>query len=486
MIQNKTYLLLIIVFVVTWNSIAQNRDIVQDSLNDSQKITEEYGQLFIKKRFNLIRFRDDFSYLKNTEKTKLWEKLKYIPVGNFYLSIGGDARTELEFLRTDGLNLETSTDDYFWDQRLMAHVSLRGKRFRSFVQLNKSWRLNNELPQSPNDEDELALHQAFFDIKFDDRPEAQASYLRLGRQEFFVGSGRFFGIREGPNMRLSYDGISGRANINNFRGDFFYLREVAIREHIFDNEIFGDNTIYGAYGTYKYGNDKNGQSAELYYVGLERPLAFYQDLVGEDNRHTLGTRYVFRHRGQQGFDIDAEFNYQFGEFNNLDVSAYSFSLNADYFWKTVNEIEHRLGFKANLYSGDKDATDNKIGTFNPINPALGFLGRLVVFRWSNLAALHPSYRISFGDSFAINAENAFLWRPQKEDFLYAPSTLPYSAENRNGEESYVGMLPSIEAEWAVNAFLSFEIYYAALLKGNYFIDEENDIHNIAITTYFRF
>jgi hypothetical protein len=59
------------------------------------------------------------------------------------------------------------------------------------------------------------VHQAFVEVKL---PNAADSvfHLRVGRQEINLGSSRLVGIREGPNVRQSYDG--GRLAIEHSHG----------------------------------------------------------------------------------------------------------------------------------------------------------------------------------------------------------------------------------------------------------------------------
>ncbi|MBP2833752.1 hypothetical protein J8281_16270 [Aquimarina sp. U1-2] len=87
---------------------------------------------------------------------------------------------------------------------------------------------------------------------------------------------------------------------------------------------------------------------------------------------------------------------------------------------------------------------------------------------------------------AVTAETAFAWRQNTSDVIYSPPGLPYFGNAYNSENSYVGFIPSIELEWAPNAFLSFELFYSGLIKGEYFVSDSGNQHNIALITYLRF
>ncbi|MBP2831235.1 alginate export family protein [Aquimarina sp. U1-2] len=458
---------------------------------DEIEVNEIHGQLFIQRRFNMIRYMDEFDYLKNAEKINGWEKIKFIKLneeGTSYLSLGGNSRSEFVYLRTATDGEETKTEnEYFWDQRLLIHTDFHLKNHRLFAQLVNAWRVGDEASISSLDEDDLTFQQLFYELDFG--TNSFQGYLRMGRQSMFLGSGRFFSVREGPpNMRLSYDGARlGLAN-GIWNSNIFYLKEVFIEDGVFDNEAFGDNELYGVYSSLDLGSGEHTKVLDFYYAGLGRPNVVYQNLTGQEERHTLGLRFLYQSVGERGYDVDAEANYQFGDFQNLNINAYSVSLNADHFWNTTKNIEHRFGIKANVFSGD-GSRDNDLGTFNPIYPALGYLSRAALINFSNLYTFHPSYRLTLSNGFAVNIENAWLWRQSKNDIIYNAAGLPFSSitgEDGISTERYVGMLPSIEAEWAVNAFVSFELFYSALYKGDFFDSVENDIHNVVFTTYLRF
>jgi hypothetical protein len=59
--------------------------------------------------------------------------------------------------------------------------------------------------------------------------------VRAGRQEMEYGSGRLIDVREGPNVRLSFDGFKVMAKINSWRIDGFAMRPDLDKPGFFDN-----------------------------------------------------------------------------------------------------------------------------------------------------------------------------------------------------------------------------------------------------------
>ena len=48
--------------------------------------------------------------------------------------------------------------------------------------------------------------------------------FRAGRQEMEYGSGRIIDVREGPNVRLSFDGFKVKTGIGSWQIDCFAMR----------------------------------------------------------------------------------------------------------------------------------------------------------------------------------------------------------------------------------------------------------------------
>ena len=86
----------------------------------------------------------------------------------------------------------------------MAHANVDvGQKARVFVQLSSTYRFLNPNPFTQEiDQNELSLHQAFIDYRLNKNWAA-----RIGRQEMSYGSHRLITFREGPNTRLTFDGL---------------------------------------------------------------------------------------------------------------------------------------------------------------------------------------------------------------------------------------------------------------------------------------
>ena len=161
--------------------------------------------------------------------------------------------------------------------------------------------------------DQLDWHQGFVEAKIP--LENKRLSLRFGRQEMAFGATRLVGIREGPNIRRSFD--MGRAIFTTSRSkiEVFYGKEVRPLFETFDNEfsLFSSNAqnpkLWGIYSQFAFKNDFG--KTEIYYLGFESSQSFFNDAMGEDERHTIGIRRF----GKLGKNLryNTELMYQFGE-----------------------------------------------------------------------------------------------------------------------------------------------------------------------------
>src|SRR5260370_8123252 len=91
--------------------------------------------------------------------------------------------------------------------------------------------------------------------------------LRVGRQELEYGSGRLLDVREGPNVRLSFDGFMVKSKIDSWQIDGFAVRPDLDNPGFFDN---APNHAVGFWGVYATRPLPRKMSLEGYYLALDR------------------------------------------------------------------------------------------------------------------------------------------------------------------------------------------------------------------------
>ena len=265
-------------------------------------------------QYRQLRYDEDWSSLSDSaRRTEAFDRVKYIPLsasGEWYLTIGGEVREQYERFCNPGWGLEPQDNDGYFLQRYMLHADLHlGNRVRAFFQIKSGIENGRKGGPRPVDEDKLDINQAFVDIAF---PEAEKHtlVLRVGRQEMLFGSGRLVGVRDGPNVRQSFDGLRASLRAGAWRVDGFVTKPVETGSGLFDDAPDRTQTFWGIYavGAGKFFSKGN---IDLYYLGLDRKRARFDQGTAREQRHSVGMRLWGQKRS---WDYNAELVFQHGEF----------------------------------------------------------------------------------------------------------------------------------------------------------------------------
>ena len=160
--------------------------------------------------------------------------------------MGGEAREVWEQIGNDNWGQQPFMNGYL-NERYMLYFDVHyGKHVRSFVELKSglnSYRIGGP---RPIDEKKLDFQAAFLEVGTgDDRNWIK---FRAGRQEMEYGSGRLIDVREGPNVRLSFDGFKVKTGIGSWQIDGFAMRPDLDKPGFFDNVPNHSVGFWGVYG----------------------------------------------------------------------------------------------------------------------------------------------------------------------------------------------------------------------------------------------
>ncbi len=159
-------------------------------------------------KYQKLRYEEDYRYLQDPSKRTDWfDPIKYVPLSEeAYLSLGGLIRERYEYIHNPLWGQDPQDKRGVFLQRYMLHADVHvGAHVRVFGQLQSALESGRRGGPSPVDEDKLDLHQAFLDIALP-LGESRTLTLRGGRQEMSYGSARLIDVRQGPNVRRSFDG----------------------------------------------------------------------------------------------------------------------------------------------------------------------------------------------------------------------------------------------------------------------------------------
>ncbi len=423
--------------------------------------------------FQLLRSDEDYSFLKNAPvRRSFWEKLKWIPLGEKnFLSVGGESRSQFQVLKNE--NWEQGNDDAVLFQRLMLHTDWHfWKKFRLFGQLKSGFACGRNAPVSPLDEDKLDLHQLFAGFKFG------MSTLEIGRRELRYGSRRLLDVREGTNVRQSFDGARWIWKKPGKRFDLFFYACNPTRMGIFDNKFDTEQLLWGGYFVWNTAKT----NFDFYYLGVDNENPRFEEGSEPETRHSFGLRYW----GKKGrFRYNNEAVFQTGTFDEGNIAAWT--LSTELYYALSGKIKPVLGLKTEIISGDRRNGDGDLNTFNPLYPRGGYFGLLALIGPANLLDVHPSLAFSFGEKWGLSLDWNFFWRHQLDDGIYFPSGR-LNVAGSGSREQFIGHQPGAQLTFAANYFLELEASFFYFQPGIFLkeVTEGKPYSQAGISASFKF
>jgi len=417
--------------------------------------------------YHLLREEDDWSFLADPAKRQeFWDPIKYIRLwpcrNDWFLSIGGEAREIWEQIGNDNWGQQPFMNAYF-NERYMLYFDVHyGKHVRSFIELKSglnSYRIGGP---RPIDEKKLDFQAGFLEVGTS--TSAGSIALRVGRQELEYGSGRLLDVREGPNVRLSFDGFKVKAGVGSWQIDGFAVRPDLDNPGFFDN---APNRAVGFWGGYASRPLPHKNSLEVYYLGLDRKQAKFERGAAHEVRHTLGARFSRPFATEKAaWDWDYEALWQFGTFGSANIKAWTAASETGYRIPTI-PLKPRFSAKADISSGD-DPRTNTLGTFNPLFPKGNYFGVLATTGPGpiNFIDVHPRVETALPHGVSVSFDWIVQWRENVNDGVYAvPGFLIRAADGSHAR--FVGHRPGTEVRWQANRHLWFQADYGIFYAGRF-------------------
>ena len=427
--------------------------------------------------YHLLREDDDWSFLADpANRQDFWDPLKYIRLregrNDWFMAIGGEAREVWEQIGNDNWGQQPFWNAYL-NERYMPYFDVHyGKHVRTFVELKSglnSYRIGGP---RPIDEKKLDFQAAFLEVGTGD--ERNWIKVRAGRQELEYGSGRLIDVREGPNVRLSFDGFKVKAGLGSWQIDGFAVRPDLDKPGFFDNV---PNHAIGFWGVYGVRPLTKTITMDAYYLGLDRKTATFNRGVGHEVRHTLGARLSRPiAESKPSWDFDYEALWQFGTFGSANIRAWTVASETGYRLPNV-PLKPRFSAKADISSGD-DSRTNTLGTFNPLFPKGNYFGVLATAGPGpiNFIDAHPRVEATLPQAVTVSVDWIFQWRESLRDGVYSvPGFLIIPAGKSNAR--FVGNRPGMEVRWKANRHLWFQADYGVFCAGK-FVKESQPGHNL--------
>jgi hypothetical protein len=415
----------------------------------------------------LLREDEDWSFLANpANRQDFWDPLKYIRLrgdrSDWYMTLSGEAREVWEQIGNDNWGQAPFWNGYFNERYVLGFDLHYGEHVRTFVELKSGLNSFRYGGPRPIDEKKLDFQAGFLQVGTSEGRNSVE--LRVGRQELEYGSGRVIDVREGPNVRLSFDGFVVKSRIDEWLVDGLAVRPDEDNPGFFDNQ---PNHQVGFWGVYATRQSPKATSLDLYYLGLDRKAATFQRGTAQEVRHSLGARISRPVATERpGWDFDDEVLWQFGSFGSGSIEAWTVATETGY-RLTNAPLKPRFSAKADISSGDHPSS-HTLGTFNPLFPIGNYFGVLATTGPGpiNFIDVHPHIQTTLPQNVSVSVDWVFQWRQSVEDGVYSvPGFLIRAADGSRAR--YVGSRPGTEIRWQKDRHLYFQGDYGIFYAGRF-------------------
>jgi Alginate export len=394
----------------------------------------------------LNRWQEDWSALADPQRrTEPFDDLKYIPLVNddpaSYASLGINLRDRVESTQVAPFGIgDPRTNTYViqrWEVFGDVHPSAH---WQVFVELQDD-RAFGKNDISPVDKDPLDLEQAF--VAYTAELAGGTFKARVGRQQMAFDLQRFIGVRDGPNVRQSFDALWADWEKAQWRFIAFWSHPVQnVTEGVF-NDYSSQAQQYGGFRVEREQVGPGKLSA--YYSRYDADGARYLDGGGNERRDNLDVRYEF---AQGPLDWDFEGMRQTGIVGEKSIRAWAVGSRGGYTWGAA-AWRPRLGVQIDVASGDQRTGDSTIGTFNPLFPNAYYFTLAGAPTYANLIHVRPSLQLQPRADLKVITSIGFQWRETTADAVYVIPNIPL-AGTAGEPGSWSGLYEQLRIEWAIS------------------------------------
>lgn len=407
------------------------------------------------------RWQEDWSVLADPRlRIAPLDGLKYIALSTedpkTYLSLGGGLRERFEINNAPGFNTTPGQADSYVISRLEAHADLHAGPVQVFVQLQSDFALAKKF-RSPVDSDRLDLEQGF--VAIIEHVGGGTLKLRFGRQQFAFDLQRFVSVRDGPNVRQSFDAAWVDYEIGPWRLIGYYTRPVVNKDdHPFDDTSSSRNLFYGVrIERHVLGNNE----LSAYWSRFTNDNAKFLAATGPERRDVWDVRFA----GKRGaMDWDAEAMGQTGRVGSHRVRAWAMGSKFGYMFRDTR-LKPRLGIQVDLASGDRNRADSRLGTFNPLFPNGAYVNLAGYTGYANFVHVKPSLTISPTSRLTVVGAIAAQWRMTTADAIYTQPNVPVPRTIGAGR-LWTGDYMQLRTDWRASANLSGAIEFVHFDAGD--------------------
>jgi len=392
-------------------------------------------------------------------------------------AFGGSVRERHERIESARFGAGPQDADGWFLHRGLLHGSWETRDVRVFAELQAAFVSDRTGGPRPTDEDRCDLHQAYLDVRAPVGGDVAVT-TRVGRSEISYGSQRLISVREGPNVRLAFDGARAMLRDGERRLDAFVLRPVEVDPGEFDDGAL-EQTLFGAYATLPVLTEGG---VDVYCLALHRAEATFEQGAADEQRWSIGARVFGK---PAPWDYDCEVVWQAGQWQNGGIAAWTVA--TDLGTTLPLPTAPRLGLKVDVASGDRDAGTDSLQTFHALFPRGSYFGEPALIGPANLFDVHPSLALAVTEGLRVSVDVDWFWRQSTGDGVYGSGLTPL----RPGAVSprrYVGNQLQVTCECTLRTGWTATAVWARFFAGDWLADTgaADDVDYLGIWTTVRF
>jgi hypothetical protein len=332
-----------------------------------------------------------------------------------WLRFDGEYRARIE-KGFSGKPFNANSGDTYFLNRFRLGVTIRPTDWLTFYAQGQDVRaFDKNPPRSSSFYDLFDLRQAYVEVG---NTEKGSLAVRVGRQAFYWGEGRLVAesLWSFTSLR-TFDAVRTTLRHNGYRLDAFAASATQINPAVnsgFTAPSFGNN-IHGLYG----GIEKLVPKAtiEPYVFWRVGALVTGEDKVpGDLNFKAYGLRWVGKLPA--GFDYATEMATERGKVADSDFNAWAGHWVLGHTWQA--RWKPRFFTEYNYATGDNDAKDNKVQTFDTIYPSTHLKwGETDQVGWRNIHDVRGGFEVAPAKNWSASTNYHAYWLANVHDGLYA-------------------------------------------------------------------
>ncbi|NBB24498.1 alginate export family protein [Porphyrobacter sp. SLTP] len=323
-------------------------------------------------------------------------------------SVRGEARVRYEGYTGTEWG-EAPDDGYLW-LRLMPLAKFESEAAQVVIQPILGYAVGVAGGPGPVDRTGIDLLQGYAEFSHAlDRDTRIAA--RAGRMLLALGSQRLVSTRYGPNIPQPFDGVTLHATRGAARVDLVDARAVAIGPGNFDDRAGGERRLRSVYFTAEAAQEIG---FDLYWIGFHDPAARLVEGFGAEARDTFGLR-LFGARGRVSWNWETML--QRGHLAGRSIRAWSQATETLVAFPDA-ALAPQLRLRANIASGDRAGTGERLESFNALFPRGRYFGELTPLGPRNIINVNPGIVLSPAPGMQAEINFAAFWRESRVDGIY--------------------------------------------------------------------